>query len=452
MASGARWASDPKRLQFPARPKFAGVLYCAVTVWVSERNDALGGVEAESMIERETVVSRHDPLVTSIDVSTVLGVGNGQFAFNPDVTGFQTLNASYGHPFPLSTLTDWMWHSSPFPEGVDAFRDFEYAYLASSHGPDVPYPLDHPSPASVTDWLRANPHRLDVGQVGLRIMAPGGASHRALTEADLTNVRQKLSLWTGRLNSSFELLGGLVNVTTTVHPDLDAVGWKVQLTPDLDDRLAIRLAFPYGSSNFMSAADWSEDTPGRQHKTTVIESSNRTLRLLRQLDFDSYEVRCDWPPGQLYVLCDGPHAIMLALGLGIHSVDLACLYAPRGGQMPLSAESGWQANKSAATLHALEHGVPSVEAIDGASAASWSAFWRSGAFVDLARESRGDPRALELERRVVLSQWLTRVHSAGALPPQETGLAANSWFGKVRLSQSQTQTWVLAWLTLQLAF
>jgi hypothetical protein len=47
-------------------------------------------------------------------------------------------------------------------------------------------------------------------------------------------------------------------------------------------------------------------------------------------------------------------------------------------------------------------------------------------------ESR-DPRARELERRVVLSQYLTAVNCSGSLPPQETGLTTNSWYGKFHL-------------------
>ena len=38
-----------------------------------------------------------------------------------------------------------------------------------------------------------------------------------------------------------------------------------------------------------------------------------------------------------------------------------------------------------------------------------------------------------MERRIVLSQYLTRIQCAGSLPPQETGLTCNSWFGKFHL-------------------
>jgi len=60
------------------------------------------------------------------------------------------------------------------------------------------------------------------------------------------------------------------------------------------------------------------------------------------------------------------------------------------------------------------------------SAEHWSKFWSSGAAIDLSASP-------ELERRVVLSQYLTAIQCAGSLPPQETGLTCNSWFGKFHL-------------------
>ena len=44
-----------------------------------------------------------------------------------------------------------------------------------------------------------------------------------------------------------------------------------------------------------------------------------------------------------------------------------------------------------------------------------------------------DPRAHELERRIVMSQYLTAVNCAGEFPPQEEGLFSNSWNGKFHL-------------------
>jgi len=69
-----------------------------------------------------------------------------------------------------------------------------------------------------------------------------------------------------------------------------------------------------------------------------------------------------------------------------------------------------------------------VEHVFATSAAHWKATWESGAALDLAGST--DPRAPELERRVVLSQWIELTQEAGSLPPQETGLISNSWYGK----------------------
>jgi hypothetical protein len=64
----------------------------------------------------------------------------------------------------------------------------------------------------------------------------------------------------------------------------------------------------------------------------------------------------------------------------------------------------------------------------------WHQFWTETAFADFGQCT--DPRAKELERRVVLSQYLTRINCANAMPPQETGLTYNSWFGRPHLEMT----------------
>jgi hypothetical protein len=44
-----------------------------------------------------------------------------------------------------------------------------------------------------------------------------------------------------------------------------------------------------------------------------------------------------------------------------------------------------------------------------------------------------DSRWRELERRIILSRYLTAIQSAQRYPPQETGLTGNSWYGKFHL-------------------
>jgi hypothetical protein len=59
---------------------------------------------------------------------------------------------------------------------------------------------------------------------------------------------------------------------------------------------------------------------------------------------------------------------------------------------------------------------------------AWAELWQSGGAIDFSGST--DPRAKELERRVVLSQYLMMIQCAGDFPPQETGLTLNSWYGK----------------------
>ncbi len=70
-------------------------------------------------------------------------------------------------------------------------------------------------------------------------------------------------------------------------------------------------------------------------------------------------------------------------------------------------------------------------AVEAASRAGWEHYWTTGGAIDLSGNT--DPRAAELERRIVLSQYVMRVHDAQSYPPQETGLGVNSWYGKFHM-------------------
>jgi hypothetical protein len=75
--------------------------------------------------------------------------------------------------------------------------------------------------------------------------------------------------------------------------------------------------------------------------------------------------------------------------------------------------------------------LPAFAEAKRAAAASWNHFWQTGGAIDLSGSR--DPRWFELERRMVLSQYLTAIQDAGGSPPQETGLTYNSWEGKFHL-------------------
>ena len=82
--------------------------------------------------------------------------------------------------------------------------------------------------------------------------------------------------------------------------------------------------------------------------------------------------------------------------------------------------------KTKSTTILTDFSKTSTSSING-----WKKFWLSGGAVDFSAVK--DPRAFEIERRVVLSQYLTKIQCSSAYPPQETGLTYNSWYGKPHL-------------------
>ena len=423
-------------------------------MWLPSLVAAAAVSTAVGAIDRRSVVQRHlvnltgvgQPGIASLkDAPLTLTVGNGVIGFNADATGFQSMNTTYSI-FPLTTLSDWGWHSEPPPGPSDEFfAGFQYDQFNVSSGRDVPYPLS----VGGHSWLRENPHRLDLIQVALR---RASKPRTPLVSADLARATQTLDPWTGALRSSFSV-GDLhavnnapVETKTACHMDLDVLSWKVeaaQLAPTSasdPDALALRIAFPYGSGcSNCAGSDWSKDDA---HTTVITASTPTTVRLARKLDHDAYEVLCRWSAGAVLTR-DGPHAFLLALKrretpaaeASAPTIELSCLLSPgTGARYPVDADSDWLTKKAAETRAMLTGAapLPLYDEVAAAAASSWQTFWESGAFVDLAGAdgTHKDPRAFELERRVVLSQYLTRSQSAGSTPPQETGYTLNSWYGK----------------------
>ena len=62
---------------------------------------------AAAAIDRHALASRHNVHATAIDSASPLSVGNGEFAYTADVTGLQTLNATYAGELPLQTMSHW---------------------------------------------------------------------------------------------------------------------------------------------------------------------------------------------------------------------------------------------------------------------------------------------------------------------------------------------------------
>ena len=63
-------------------------------------------------IDRCKLVTRHNPILTQMDLESPLTVGNGELAFTADVTGMQTFYKEYKDTVPLCTQSQWGWHTN----------------------------------------------------------------------------------------------------------------------------------------------------------------------------------------------------------------------------------------------------------------------------------------------------------------------------------------------------
>ncbi len=364
------------------------------------------------MIDRYTLVTRHNPKLDRVVFDSPLTLGNGEFAFTADVTGMQTLYREYkNHHVPLCTMSQWGWHTTPAGEKQDIYYSMkdvdmtEYDYC----GRKVYYAVEKKKGnEEVYDWLRQNPHRLNLARIAFYYEGAEIAS------SALKEIHQELNLYEGVLSSSFLLKGNRVDVVTICDYKQNGLAFSVKSDALVDGRLSVRISFPYGSPD-ISASDWEKED---RHSTVIDENTEPyCLCLKRQLDKDSYYVmiRGDETSSISQVR---QHKILLKSST--NTLEFTVLFSNKPSKKALSVESVAKSSKK-----------------------GFRDFWESGAAIDL--HCSKDPRALELERRIVLSQYLTAIQSSGSLPPQETGLTCNSWYGKFHL---EMYLWHCSWFVL----
>ena len=380
-------------------------------------------------VDRQALVTRHNIVLHQFDANNPLTVGNGEFAFTVDATGLQTFPEAFEQTTPLGTLSDWGWHTIPNTNGwsIDTFQFKEFADLNGRKVPYADVPGNNQTPE--IKWLRANPHRLHLGQIGFVLTHADGSPART---NDLIDVEQTLDLWDGLLTSHFKFDGQPVTVKTVCDPKLDAIAVRVESPLVKQGRLAIQIHFPYGTGE-TKTADWSKPDA---HETFLNQPGPNEVDFFRKLDNDEYFAAASWTKNATlreverhrFVICTSMdsragapvsdparldksgHRAESEFGAPSDTLELVCAFSSTNltaKSLPTFAQS-----KSAAQEH-------------------WNHFWRTGGAIDLSGSK--DPRWFELERRIVLSQYLTAIQDAGQHPPQETGLTYNTWEGKFHL-------------------
>ena len=393
-------------------------------IWASLEMEMLGYTTENitASIDREAVLFRNNPVITEADPLASLSVGNGRFATTVDVTGMQTYVDDYKNGIPLTAMCDLIWHSFPNTLSLkpsDSEKSFDLG-----HGHPEVYAVEYKKSKSVgsgspadtlsrriaaTEYFRVNPHRLNLGAVGLSLKDANG---QPIPLKALTDIHQQLQLWHGQIESQFVADGTPVSVVTLAHPSLAAVSYRItsSLLKKHQAGVTIRLPYPTGK-HADDAADWSQ--PDRHQSRIVIQDANHA-EIQHQIDNTTYYIYIRWE-GQARLTETAAHTWQLSTDEDHLAFEVE--YLPTAGHQERHIISSFRFSEAQKTTQKF-----------------WHKFWGETAFVDFGACT--DPRAKELERRVVLSQYLTRINCANNMPPQETGLTYNSWFGRPHLEMT----------------
>jgi hypothetical protein len=380
-----------------------------------------------TQINRKALMMRHCPHYTRTEINAPLSLGNGGFCYTVDFTGLQTFTSSY-KLFPLCTMSNWGWHSYPDPN-----RDLKNLRLTpfDTWGREVGYAFDSAGQEDLYNSLRQNPHRFNLGALGLvystephsgvaSMMRGSPLDIPGAEMSDCTDISQSLNIWEACMDSSFLYKGEKITVQSFVHSDEDTV--CVRITSGLlkAGKIGIRLAFPYGSHE-KSGSDFFQP---HCHRTEPQQAGASLLNIRRSLGITNYTVQVLLDEGTSYKF-DGEHTFVFYTSTDCLTFVCRFVQEPNAPVAPdcyahtFYDEAKWR------------------------TAAFWDQYWNEGGAIDLSDSTA--PGAEELERRITLSQYLMAIQNRNNLPPAETGLTFNSWYGKFHL---EMHYWHSAWFPL----
>src|SRR4030095_8843515 len=356
-------------------------------------------------INRQAVVQRHNVHINKIDSLSSLSVGNGNFAFTVDATGMQSFPDTYANGVPLGTQSVWGWHSFPNTENL---RIEEAQKVYELEGRKISYTVQPKEPErakKAVEYFRVNPHRLQLGNIGLEIKKKDGS---LAAVDDIKNINQVLDLWTGIITSSFIVENIQVIIHTACHQQQDAVSFKIESPLLSSNQISIRLRIPFPNGQWKDVGNnWNNSTSFSSFEQYTDSSGHISV----DLDSINYMLRLKWNTA---AKLERVHSNYYTLN-------------------PKATKSAFEFNClfQSIVYHTIPFVTPSFAKTKTSSAVGWQIFWLSGGAVDFSATK--DKRAFEIERRTILSQYLTKIQCSSEYPPQETGLTYNSWYGKPHL-------------------
>ncbi len=365
------------------------------TIWLMAT--AMPSIAAQAKIDRRALVDRHSPIIQKLDPNNPFTLGNGRFAFTADITGLQSFSdLYYAQGTPVETKARWAWHSRSNPKGFtlsDANQEYD------AYGIQVSFPTNMDDEAG--QWLRKNPHDLPLAKLSLLV------ADKPVQPSDMSNIKQKLNLWDGHLRSQYKLKGMPIEIESAVHGTRNMIGANIESSLVTNGDLSIDIQFPRGyllNKKNTPNIDWLHD---REHRTTLIRSNKNSAYFQRQVDSSSHTAVLSWQ-GSATLVKQGTHHYRLktnASALKGLSVTLEFLADISPAHLPGHFEDASQSARE-----------------------FWNRYWTEGAMISLNKSSNAMAR--ELERRIILSQYILGAQAQANIPAQETGLTSSSWYGK----------------------
>ena len=222
--------------------------------------------------------------------------------------------------------------------------------------------------------------------------------------SDIKNPSKKLDLWNGMVHSSFSIDEQEVKVKTLCHPHEDIIAVKIESKLVSNNELGRKVRFPYVDPEEKDPSEWNSPS---KHETTFISPNNSSAKFTRVIDSTRYHVNItsdNW----FEIEKLNNHEYRISFPGKLSTTELLFSFS----QNPLEITENYNQVETQSNNY-------------------WNSYWTKGGAIDLSGSL--DPRARELERRIIPSQYLTAVHCSGSLPPQGSGLAHNSWHGKFHL-------------------
>lgn len=348
----------------------------------------------ERKIDRKALVERNNPHVTEVNALHSLNLGNGAFTLTLDATGLQTFPEFYSKGLSLGTYSEWEWHNFPNVNDYQMEETFEDHPLPGH--PHGIYSVQKGNAQTerqydASAFIRANPQRLHLGNIGFDGMKP----------EEIADVDQTLDMYNGVLHSNFSWNGAPFSVTSVSGGDGDDV-FAASISSDIPQAVAFRFPYPTGEHTD-DASDWNSDD---KHTTEIVESGAGSALVKRVVDDAVYYVAIGWS-------------------------GKAALSQPSANKLLLTPEAGkWEFSVRFAP-EAPQGKPSSFAAVAKSGKQMWNNYWKTTGVIDFSECT--NEKAPLLEKRVVLSQYLERVQEAQSYPPAETGMTYSSWHGKYHL-------------------